>query len=279
MPGNRCLLDYRVLGTMADPIITLTSDFGAESPYVAAMKGVILAINPSARIVDLSHHIPPQDLRYTAFFLAASVPFFRPEVLHVIVVDPAVGTERALLYVEVNAHRLLVPDNGCWTALAGKTLPRVIRLTEPRYWRESISGTFHGRDILSPVAGHLSLGLDARLLGPIMMDWTRIDLPAPVRETHRIRGEVLFIDHFGNLITNISADLLPSPTVPLLVKVGAVAVSRRVQSYGEVEPDAIVALVSSAGLLEIAVNQGNAAQQLRATVGTLVVVTPSAQGE
>src|SRR5437660_3972338 len=113
MPGNRCLLDYRVLGTMADPIITLMSDFGAESPYVAAMKGVILAINPSARIVDLSHQIPPQDLRYTAFFLAASVPFFTPEVLHVIVVDPGVGTERALLYVDVNAHRLLVPDNGC----------------------------------------------------------------------------------------------------------------------------------------------------------------------
>src|SRR5438876_3377642 len=105
------------MDAMPDPIITLTTDFGEESPYVAAMKGVILSINPNARIVDLSHQIPPQNLGYTAFFLAAAIPYFPYEAFHVIVVDPGVGTERALLYVELEEHRLLVPDNGCWTGL------------------------------------------------------------------------------------------------------------------------------------------------------------------
>src|SRR5438309_3623345 len=100
---------------MADPLITLTSDFGEDSPYAAAMKGVILGINPLARLVDLSHQLPPQNLRAAAFFLAAAIPCFPPEVIHVIVVDPGVGTERGLLYVEVSGQRLLVPDNGCWT--------------------------------------------------------------------------------------------------------------------------------------------------------------------
>src|SRR5262249_41605149 len=114
---------------MSDPIITLTTDFGDESPYVPAMKGVILSVNPAARLVDLSHRVPPQDLHYTAFFLAASVPYFPPEVIHIVVVDPGVGTERALLYVEVGKHRLLTPDNGCWTRLADTASgpPTVIR--------------------------------------------------------------------------------------------------------------------------------------------------------
>src|SRR5438046_1679305 len=103
---------------MPDSIITLTTDFGHDSPYVAAMKGVILSINPAARLLDLSHQIPPQDLRYTAFFLASVIPYFPPGVIHVVVVDPSVGSTRSILFVEVNGHRLLVPDNGCWTTLA-----------------------------------------------------------------------------------------------------------------------------------------------------------------
>src|SRR5438128_2567541 len=117
------------------PIITLTTDFGADSPYVAAMKGVILGINPRATLVDLSHQIPPQDVRHTAFFLAAALPWFPAGTLHVIVVDPGVGTERALLYVEVGGQRLLVPDNGCWTQLPQADTATVIRLIERRYWR------------------------------------------------------------------------------------------------------------------------------------------------
>ena len=260
---------------MADPIITLTTDFGEDSPYVAAMKGVLVGINPAARLVDLSHQLPPQDLRYAAFFLATAIPYFPAEVIHVIVVDPGVGTERALLYVEVGGHRLLVPDNGCWTTLVRDEAPRVLRLSESRYWRLPVSATFHGRDILAPVAALLSLGLEASSLGPAVSDWMRIELPQPTREANSMRGEVLFVDHFGNLITNIPATALPSPPQSLHVKVGDVEISQRVRCYGEAQPGELVALVSSTRLLEIAVNQGNAARQLGARVGAPVSVTSS----
>jgi S-adenosylmethionine hydrolase len=259
---------------MADPLLTLTTDFGDGSPYVAAMKGVILGLNPRARLVDLTHQVPPQDVRYAAFFLAAALPTFPAGTLHVVVVDPGVGTERALLSVEAAGQRLLVPDNGCWTEFARRSGPpaAVIRLAEPRFWRPAVSATFHGRDILAPVAGHLSLGLDPHLLGPPAADWVRADLPLPAREPSGWRGEVVFIDHFGNLITNIPAEELP-PAGPLRVRVGSAEVDRRVRTYGEASPGTAVVLVSSAGLLEVAVNQGSAAQVLSARVGTPVAVT------
>src|SRR5262249_13282859 len=173
---------------MSDPIITLTTDFGDESPYVSAMKGVILSVNPAARLVDLSHRVPPQDLRYTAFFLAASIPYFPPEAIHVVVVDPGVGTERALLYVEVENRRLLTPDNGCWTRLAETASgpPTVIRLTQQRYWRQSVSATFQGRDILAPVAGHLSLGVPSATLGIPSAHWVRLEQNLPIVEAKRL---------------------------------------------------------------------------------------------
>src|SRR5262249_35067851 len=159
----------------ADAIITLTTDFGEESPYVAAIKGVILGINPAARLIDLTHQIPPQDVRHAAYFIASSIPYFPSDAIHVVVVDPGVGSERAILYVEIEGHRLLVPDNGCWTVLKGAP-PRVIRVAERAFWRPEPSNTFHGRDIFAPVAGHLSLGLDPVLLGPAVDHWERLEI-------------------------------------------------------------------------------------------------------
>src|SRR5262245_14030921 len=134
-------------------LLTLTTDFGTASPYVAAMKGVILSINPDVRLIDLSHDIPPQGLRHAAFFLATTLPYFSPGAIHIIVVDPGVGTDRALLHVTFGRHHLLAPDNGCWTMAAEKLgTPVVVRkLAEPRFWRQPVSATFHGRDILAPV--------------------------------------------------------------------------------------------------------------------------------
>jgi S-adenosylmethionine hydrolase len=258
---------------MAEPFITLTTDFGTASPYAAAMKGVILALNPQARIIDLSHHIPPQDVRHAAYFLASALPHFPPDALHVVVVDPGVGGDRDILYAEVGAQRLLVPDNGCWTLLHdGRPPVRVIRLTERRYWRHAVSCTFHGRDVFAPVAANLSLGLDPRLLGPPATRWVRLERPSPSHGPEGVVGEVVFVDHFGNLISNIPADVLCEGAGRRWVKVGGHEVPRIVTAYAEAEPGTLVALGSSDGWLEVAVSHGSAARRLQAGPGTVVTV-------
>jgi S-adenosylmethionine hydrolase len=260
---------------MVRSVVTLTTDFGEDSPYVAAVKGVVLGIDPQARILDLSHQIPPQQLRHTAFFLASAIPYFPRGVIHVVVVDPGVGSERALLYVETAGHRLLVPDNGCWTPLAerGSWPPLVRRLAEPGYWRTPVSATFHGRDILAPVAGWLSRGLNPDLLGPTIDDWIRLEWPVPLLGPDRLAGEVLFVDRFGNLITNIPGSAVAAlSSQRVRITVGPEEVVRQVRTYAEAEPGTPVALISSAGLLEVAVNQGHAAQRLGAALGTPVNV-------
>ena len=255
-------------------MITLTTDFGEDSPYVAAMKGVILSLNPGAGIIDLSHQIPPQDVRYASFFLRACIPYFPPEAIHVVVVDPGVGTSRALLYVEIDGHRILAPDNGCWTGLIQRSKPvTVLRLAESRFWRHPVSSTFHGRDILAPVAASLSLGEDPRHLGVPFEEWIRLDIKSPTTKDDLLTGEVIFIDHFGNLITNI-----PGPDFERIcrhgvsIKIGDQTVTRHVRTYGEASAGTPVALVSSMELLEISVTNGSAAKQLGAGIGTPVVV-------
>ena len=259
---------------MADPLLTLTTDFGTGSHYVAAAKGVILALNPEVRILDLSHDIPAQDLRQAAFFLASALPYFPPETLHVVVIDPGVGGQRSILYVELANVRLLVPDNGCWSWLieGGRRRPRVIRLTEKRFWRSRISATFHGRDIFAPVAANLSLGLDPRELGPIVADWVRLDRPAARHAANGFTGEVLFVDRFGNLITNIPGEALTLDDRPKRVRVASVEVPRFVHTYSDAELGELIALVSSADWLEVAVNQGDAARQLGVGIGTPVTI-------
>src|SRR5262245_56445040 len=216
-------------------MITLTTDFGEGFPYVAAMKGAVLSVNPAARLLDLGHRIPPQDLRHASFFLRAALPYFPAGTIHVVVVDPGVGTERALLYVESAGQRLLVPDNGCWSEWAGTAPepPTVLRLAEPRYWRPRVSPTFHGRDILAPVAAHLSLGLDPRLLGPPCADWVRLEFPRPVVSEDGLAGEVVFVDDFGNLVTNIPGEAwLAWSGRPVRVRVGEPEVTRRGRKIG-----------------------------------------------
>jgi S-adenosylmethionine hydrolase len=256
---------------MNGTFLTLTTDFGTASPYVASMKGVILSLNPEARIIDLSHHIPPQDVRHTAFFVASALPHFPPEALHVVVVDPGVGGNRDVLYVEVGHQRLLVPDNGCWTLLhEGRPPVRVIRLTDQRYWRHPVSATFHGRDVFAPVAANLSLGLDPRKLGPPVGTWVRLHRPATTAGPEGILGEVVFVDHFGNLVTNVPGEAITQQAGRRWVKVGGQEVPRFVRTYAEAEPGTLIALVSSDGWLEVAVSHGSAARRLQAGVGTVV---------
>jgi S-adenosylmethionine hydrolase len=259
---------------MSDPIITLTTDFGEASPYVAAMKGVILGINPQARLLDLSHQIPPQDLRSAAYFLSLAIPYFPEHVLHAVVVDPGVGSERNLLYVQVGGHRLLVPDNGCWTWLEGGAGPgpEVICLAAPQFWLPQCSHTFHGRDILAPVAARLSLGLNPVELGPVTRDWVRLPKPQAHCKGGRITGEVIFVDGFGNLLTNIPEAVVSSLKPPLEIKVGAKKIERWVHHYAEGPEEEPVALFSSQNTLEIAIPNGNAGRTLGTQAGCPVIV-------
>jgi hypothetical protein len=255
----------------SDPIITLTTDFGEADSYVAAMKGAILSINPAARLVDLSHQIPPQDVLHAALFLAGAVPCFPPGTLHLVVVDPGVGTERALLYCELAGQRLLAPDNGAITLLERTQLVRrAIRLEDSCYWRPFVSRTFHGRDILAPVAGHLSLGLDPARLGPCVTSWQHLDVPKPRVEASGIAGQVLHVDRFGNLITNIPGELIPSGQAFLAELCGRTA--HGVATYGHAAHGELIALLSSSGLLEVAVSQGSAAHELGAARGAQVMI-------
>jgi S-adenosylmethionine hydrolase len=262
---------------MSTPLITLTTDFGEGSAYVAAMKGVILRINAAARVVDLGHAIPPQDIRHAAWFLACSVPWFPPETIHVIVVDPGVGTDRRLLLVRAGNQWMLAPDNGCYALAASKLgwPPREWSLTAPQYWLPQVSRTFHGRDILAPVAAHLSLGVLPKDLGHPIQDPVQISVPVAQLSPKRLRGEVIFVDHFGNLITDLTADHLKekkfdAPRVLLKHH----AVEQFVGTYGEAAEGSVVSLVGSEGHLEVAVVNGSAANKLGVGVGFPVEVRP-----
>jgi S-adenosylmethionine hydrolase len=239
------------------------------------MKGVMLGINPALQIVDLTHAIPPQDVRHAAFYLSASVPFFPPSVLHVVVVDPGVGTQRKLLLIEIGGRKLLAPDNGCWTLLnrAGES-PAVVRaLTQERFWRNSVSATFHGRDILAPVAAHLSLGEKPENFGPAVASWERLDLPKPKSVEGGFIGEVVFIDDFGNMITNISSRQIGGAIRRLRIGRRVLRTGfAQVRTYGDASAGSLVLLESSVGMLEIAVVNGSAARQLAQPVGSPVAV-------
>ena len=262
-------------------IITLLSDFGLGSPYVASMKGVILSLHPGATIVDLSHAVPPQDVRLGAVLWEDVAELFPAGTIHVGVVDPGVGTDRALVYARVGRQCFLCPDNGLLSRLARKTPPsKVVRLTQRDYWREPVSATFHGRDILSPVAAHLSLGLDPDHLGIphgplVMLDW-----PAIRRADDRLEGSVLACDGFGNVITDLARDMFPPASLGPQLRVACcgrevVGLSR---VYGRSPRGALVALFGSTDRLELAVVDGSAAALLAAAPGDRVTVRWPATG-
>jgi S-adenosylmethionine hydrolase len=256
-------------------IITLTTDFGVGSQYAAVMKGVILSIAPTANIVDLSHNIPPQDIRQAAMFLDSVTDWFPPETIHVAVVDPGVGTDRAIIYARIGEQNYIAPDNGLLSRLAKRTPPsKLIRLAEPAYWLKNISNTFHGRDIMAPAAAHLALGLDPSQLGPpvdrlLMLDWP----PARVSPT-RIDGMVVEIDSFGNLITNITVDMLAGrPTDRRACIVCNIFETWGIyQTYAQQPTGTLVALIGSSGRLELAIVRDNAAQHLGIGVGSPITL-------
>lgn len=256
-------------------IITLTTDFGTGSPYVAAMKGVILGFNPTVRLVDISHEIGPQDVRHGAIVLAETTPWFPADTIHVAVVDPGVGTPRKLVFAMIGDQQYLAPDNGLLSLLARRQRPdRIVELGNSEHWLPAVSNTFHGRDILAPVAAQLSLGLQPELLGPVLSQLQMLDWHRPLREGNRIQGVVEWIDRFGNLITNIPAEFVQNEGQSRWRKVicGSAVVNELCRTYGGRAPGDVIALIGSSGKLEIAVVDGDAATKLNVDIGAAVTV-------
>jgi hypothetical protein len=259
---------------MNAPIITLLTDFGTDDPFVGTMKGVILAIAPAVRIVDLTHAVAPQDVRTGALLLRSAVPYFPAATIHVAVVDPGVGSARRAIVVETADGLLIGPDNGL-LSLASTALGRrsVRSLDNPAFFRQPVSRTFHGRDIFAPAAAHLASGARLDEVGAPLDGMVEISLPLPRQTPAGLVGEVLYADRFGNLVTNIDADALGSfPAQDLSVSIGQMRIDSLADSYAAVAEGALLAILNSAGLLEVAVRNGNAACALAVAAGTPVTV-------
>jgi S-adenosyl-L-methionine hydrolase (adenosine-forming) len=253
-------------------MITLTSDFGYKDPFVGIMKGVIAGINPRAAVIDLSHGVAAQDVMGAALLMRHSVDYFPVGTVHVAVVDPGVGGTRRPILIEAAGNCFVGPDNGVLSLAFAAGIPlRVIHLTHTAYHRQPLSRTFHGRDIFAPVAAHLSLGVDPASCGDPVDDFVRIAWPAITQFDNGLAGEIVYIDGFGNLFTNIGApDLQTFDTAKLVFNLGSVVIQGLASHYGAREAGAFVALINSWGLLEIAVYRGSAQQVCRARVGDKV---------
>jgi S-adenosylmethionine hydrolase len=257
-------------------IITLTTDFGLADGYVGTMKGVILDIAPTATIVDISHEITPQDVRGAAYVLYAATPYFPQGTIHVVVVDPGVGSERRAVALRTPQATFVAPDNGVLSyVVAGERVEEIAHLTNPRYHLSPVSRTFHGRDIFAPAAAHLARGVRLAELGEPLREIITFPLPRPqVRPDGAIVGQVIHVDRFGNLITSImSKDLADhSPLRKSVVKIRGQSIRGIVNTYAEVTAGKLLALIGSEGHLEISVSGGSASQTLEAKAGDEVLL-------
>lgn len=285
-------------------LVTLTTDFGLEDNFVGVMKGVIAGIAPDARIVDLSHAVPPQDAHAGAFVLATGYEFFPTGTVHLAIVDPGVGSARRAIALAAGGYRWVAPDNGllgyalAMLAAAGRLGGRwedgwwlladdaeAVELTEPRYWRPTVSQTFHGRDVFAPVAAHLAAGVPLSALGPGIDRVQALALPRPERTAHGWRGEVIYVDRFGNLITTLTARELGDADWQIVVEVPpgrgshrkvlarqAASIAGLSASYADMRE--LGAIRGSSGHLEIAAPNGSAAKLLGAGVDWSVRAIP-----
>lgn len=260
------------------PIITLITDFGERDGYVGAMKGVILGIAPSAALVDISHDIPPQDIPSAAFVVWSTYRFFPPDTIHLVVVDPGVGTQRRPIAVRTRRGCFVAPDNGVLGyVLEEEREWQAVHLTERRFWRTEVSMTFHGRDIFAPAAAHLAAGIPLHELGPAITDPVPMPFPRVRRlDETRCQARLVYIDRFGNCVTNLPADYLlggrPAASwgPALSAQLGDHLIRGLYPTYAAVGTSQPLLLVGSSGLIEIAVREGHAAERFHAHVGDTV---------
>jgi S-adenosyl-L-methionine hydrolase (adenosine-forming) len=262
---------------LANPIITLTTDYGTDDHLVGVLKGVILKINPDAQIIDITHAVTPYDLLDGALQIASAYTYFPPRTIHVVIVDPGVGTERRPILVSGQNQYFVAPDNGVLSAVFDKEQNFTVRhLTSEHYFNLPVSRTFHGRDIFAPVASWLSKNWQPASMGEVIEDFKRFAMPKPKEANGSWKGVVLKVDSFGNLITNFRAeDLLPESLEKgeIKLQVGNHNVARMVPMFAGGNPGEPVAYIGSSGYLEVAVNKGNAAKQLAIGRGAPVLLT------
>lgn len=262
---------------MTPPIVTFTSDFGREEWFVGVVHGVLHQICPDARVVDLTHAIAPGRIERAAFVLEAAAPDFPAGTIHLAVVDPGVGTARRALAVAAREQFFVGPDNGVLEWALAAEGARAHQLAEPRYFRPEVSRTFHGRDVFAPVAAHLAAGVAITALGPAVRDPVRLERTAPRALDGELLGEVMWIDRFGNALTNIEAATLARvfPGVPeqrLEVRIGRHLVEGLARSYGDSPVGTLLSIIGSSGRLEIAQVGGDLAARLGIGAGDPVRV-------
>lgn len=252
-------------------IITLLTDFGLTDVYVGAMKGVILSRCPGAVIVDLTHAVEPGNLHTAAYLLGVAWHHFPKGTVHTVVVDPGVGSDRRILAARVYGQIMLAPDNGVLSRVFEDCEPEmVVSVENNALFLQPVSNTFHGRDIFAPVAAALAGGAPLDQLGPVVDHWVHLPKIEPWRrEDGRLEGQVVHIDSFGNLITNIESTDVPKS---LHVEINGYAIAGLQQSYAEVDLGQPLAIIGSGGRLEVSVNEGHAADRFNANVGTAVFV-------
>ena len=280
---------------VSDPPIVLATDFGLADAYVGMMRGVIFSINPHVAVIDLTHGIGPQDVRHGAVALADASPYFTDGTIFVAVVDPGVGTDRPAILLETPHHRFVAPDNGLLTLVCRRydpdfgdvdaTGPAVVphscrtwRLTNPAYWRHPVSATFHGRDVFAPAAAHLSTGVAPGALGEPSNTITALSLPIPRPEGSVVRGEIIFADAFGNLVSDITADILDYMGVPgreseVVVSIAGRDIAGLSRTFHDPPGGGLKALLGSHGRLEVVLVDGNASAALGVGSGEAVTVS------
>lgn len=260
-----------------NPLITLLSDFGLRDPYVAEMKAVILSICPDVTIVDICHEVNKYDIRTGAYMLARAAPFFPEGTIHVAVVDPEVGTKRRPIIITTGRHIYVGPDNGLLVLSAEKEgIGKVYEITNKNYMMKNISRTFHGRDIFSPAAAYLALGIPASNFGPEIYEINRPSFSQPKIHSQEVFGEVIHVDGFGNIVTNLSSEHLKHIGVREEQSLTVALKNSKIRakwssSYSEVPVGKPLIIEGSSGFLEVAVNRGDASKLLDAKAGDQIV--------
>lgn len=253
-------------------IITLTTDFGLQDHYVSAMKGVMLRIAPDVRFVDVSHQIPPQDIMAAAWVVRNASMCFPAGTIHLVVVDPGVGTSRVPVALRIRDQIFVGPDNGIFSLIADENEYEAWKLTKKKYWAAKPSKTFHGRDLFSPVAAHIAGGVPLNMLGERMENLVTYRWAVPITDSDGIQGWIIHIDRFGNLISNISEDMILNSIgeARFRIYVGNTILDELVTTFGSVPDGEPAAYIGSSGTLEIAINKGNAQEMLGVQKGAQI---------